>query len=56
MAMLAKKVQSAKATAIEEAKKTFAEYNDFIFADYRGMTVAQISDLRKKTSRAGCCA
>ena len=48
MAMLAKKVQSAKATAIEEAKKTFAEYNDFIFADYRGMTVTQISDLRKK--------
>ena len=48
MAMLAKKVQSAKAAAIEEAKKTFAEYNDFIFADYRGMTVEQISDLRKK--------
>ena len=48
MAMLAKKVQSAKAAAIEEAKKTFSEYNDFIFADYRGMTVEQISGLRKK--------
>ena len=48
MSMLAKKVQSAKTAAIEEAKKTFAEYNDFIFADYRGMTVEQISDLRKK--------
>lgn len=48
MAMLAHKVQSAKAAAIEEAKKTFADYNSFIFADYRGMTVEQISNLRKK--------
>lgn len=48
MAMMAKKVQSAKTVAIEEAKKTFAEYNDFIFADYRGMTVEQITSLRKK--------
>ena len=48
MAMMAKKVQSAKTAAIEEAKKTFAEYKDFIFADYRGMTVEQISNLRKK--------
>ena len=45
---MAKKVQSAKTAAIEEAKKTFAEYKDFIFADYRGMTVEQISNLRKK--------
>lgn len=48
MAMMAKKVQSAKTAAIEEAKKTFSEYNDFIFADYRGMTVEQITNLRKK--------
>ena len=48
MAMMAHKVQAAKAAAIEEAKKTFADYNNFIFADYRGMTVEQITQLRKK--------
>ncbi len=48
MAMLAHKVQSAKTAAIEEAKKVFADYNSFIFADYRGMTVEQITKLRKK--------
>ena len=48
MAMMAHKVQAAKTAAIEEAKKTFADYNSFIFADYRGMTVEQITSLRKK--------
>ncbi len=48
MAMMAKKIQSAKTVAIDEAKKSFADYNSFIFADYRGMTVEQISKLRKK--------
>ena len=46
MAMLAHKVQSAKTAAIEEAKKVFADYNSFIFADYRGMTVEQITKHR----------
>ena len=48
MAIRAKKIQPAKAEAIENAKKTFAEYNDFIFADYRGLTVEQITALRCK--------
>ena len=48
MAVKAKKIQPAKTAAIEKAKKTFADYNDFIFADYRGMTVEQITQLRKK--------
>ena len=48
MAVRAKKIQPAKAEAIENAKKTFAEYNDFIFADYRGLTVEQITALRDK--------
>lgn len=48
MAVIAKKIQPAKTAAIEEAKKIFSEYNDFIFADYRGMTVEQITNLRKK--------
>ena len=48
MAVKAKKIQPAKAEAIENAKKTFADYNDFIFADYRGLTVEQITALRTK--------
>ena len=48
MAIKAKKAQPAKTAAIEEAKKSFADYNDFIFADYRGLTVEQITALRDK--------
>ena len=48
MAVRAKKIQPAKTQAIEEAKKTFADYSDFIFADYRGLTVEQITALRDK--------
>ena len=48
MAVRAKKIQPAKAQAIEDAKKTFADYSDFIFADYRGLTVEQITALRDK--------
>ena len=33
MAILAKKLQPAKTAAIEETKKAFADYNDFIFAE-----------------------
>lgn len=48
MAILAKKLQSAKTQAIEETKKVFSDYNDFIFAEYRGLTVEQITALRDK--------
>lgn len=48
MAMMAKKIQSAKTAAIEKTKKVLSEYSNFIFADYRGMTVEQITQLRKK--------
>ena len=48
MAIMAKKVQPAKTEAIETAKKTLSEYNDFIFAEYRGLTVEQITALRDK--------
>ncbi len=48
MAIRAKKLQPAKTEAIESVKKTFSEYNDFIFADYRGLTVEQITTLRDK--------
>ncbi len=46
MAILAKKVQPGKTQAIEDAKKVLAEYNDFIFVEYRGLTVEQITKLR----------
>ena len=48
MAIMAKKVQPAKTAAIEETKKAFADYNDFIFTEYRGLTVEQITALRDK--------
>lgn len=48
MAIMAKQFQPAKTAAIEETKKTFADYNDFIFAEYRGLTVEQITALRGK--------
>ena len=48
MAIMARKLQPAKTAAIEETKKVFSEYNDFIFTEYRGLTVAQITALRKK--------
>ena len=48
MAILAKALQPAKTQAIEETKKAFSEYNDFIFTEYRGLTVEQITALRNK--------
>jgi large subunit ribosomal protein L10 len=48
MAIKAKKLQPAKTAAIESTKKTLEEYNDFIFAEYRGLTVEQITALRDK--------
>ena len=46
MAVLAKKLQPAKTAAIEEAKKTLSEYPNYVFIDYRGLTVEQITKLR----------
>lgn len=46
MAIRAKKLQPAKTAAIEEAKKTLSEYPNYVFIDYRGLTVEQITKLR----------
>ena len=46
MAIRAKKLQPAKTAAIEEAKKVLGEYDNYIFVDYRGLTVEQITKLR----------
>ena len=48
MAMRATKIQSAKADAIGELKTKIGASKDFIFAEYRGITVEQISALRKQ--------
>ncbi|MBB5218576.1 MULTISPECIES: 50S ribosomal protein L10 [Treponema] len=46
MAIMAKKLQPAKTAAIEETKKVLGEFSNFVFVDYRGLTVEQITKLR----------
>jgi large subunit ribosomal protein L10 len=48
MAMRATKVQSSKTEAIGVLKGKISEGKDFLFADYRGLTVEQITGLRKQ--------
>lgn len=48
MAIVAKKLQPAKTAAIANAKEILGSFEDFIFVEYSGMTVAQITDLRRK--------
>jgi len=47
MAIVAKKIQESKTKAIGELKEAFSASQDFIFTDYRGLTVEQITNLRK---------
>jgi large subunit ribosomal protein L10 len=46
MAIIAKKIQDDKTRAIGELKESFGVSKDFIFTDYRGLTVEQITALR----------
>ncbi|HUX38097.1 MAG TPA: 50S ribosomal protein L10 [Rectinemataceae bacterium] len=48
MAMRANKIQSAKADALGELKAKIGDSKDFVFAEYRGLTVEQITNLRKQ--------
>ncbi len=48
MAMRATKVQPAKAEGIVDLKGKIGAAKDFIFAEYRGITVEQISALRRQ--------
>jgi large subunit ribosomal protein L10 len=48
MAIVAKKVQGIKVSGIRALEENFRESKDFIFADYRGLTVEQITILRKR--------
>lgn len=47
MAIVAKKVQDAKVASINELKNELSGAEDFIFTEYRGLTVEQITALRK---------
>ncbi len=42
------KLNSDKTTAVATLQDAFSESSDFFFADYRGMTVEQLTDLRNK--------
>jgi large subunit ribosomal protein L10 len=48
MAIVAKKIQESKTGAIRELKEIFGISRDFIFTDYRGLTVEQITELRTR--------
>ena len=48
MAIIAKKIQESKTKAIGELKDSFGKAQDYIFTDYRGLTVEQITNLRKQ--------
>ena len=47
MAIVAKKIQEAKVKSIGNMKDAFSVSQDFIFTNYRGLTVEQITNLRK---------
>jgi large subunit ribosomal protein L10 len=47
MAVVAKKIQNTKVESINNLKDSFSKASDFIFADYRGLNVEQITNLRK---------
>jgi len=42
------KINATKEAAVKELKDEFSQYSGYIFADYRGLTVSQITDLRKQ--------
>ncbi|HHU36928.1 MAG TPA: 50S ribosomal protein L10 [Treponema sp.] len=54
MAMLAKKIQKAKAEAIADIKTRFESVPDYIFTEYRGLTVGQLTTLRQQLREKGC--
>jgi large subunit ribosomal protein L10 len=53
MAIVAKKIQEAKTASVNELKEAFGVSEDFIFTNYRGLTVEQITNLRKELRAKG---
>jgi len=54
MAVKAKKMQAAKTAAIADIKTRFETASDYIFTEYRGLTVEQITNLRRQLRVKGC--
>lgn len=54
MAIKAKKLQAAKISAIADIKARFESAADYIFTEYRGLTVAQITTLRRQLREKHC--
>lgn len=42
------KVNETKEAAVKQLKEEFGQYSGFIFADYRGLTVSEITEMRKQ--------
>ncbi|MDR2070187.1 MAG: 50S ribosomal protein L10 [Treponema sp.] len=53
MAIVAKRLQDTKISLINDLKEAFKISEDFIFTDYRGLTVEQITLLRKRLRAKG---
>jgi large subunit ribosomal protein L10 len=53
MAVRAKKLQAGKTAAIADIKGRFEAANDYIFTEYRGLTVEQITNLRRQLRATG---
>jgi len=53
MAMRATKLQPNKVEAIQMLKEMIQGSNDYVFAEYRGLTVEQITNLRKQLREKG---
>ncbi|MDR1867506.1 MAG: 50S ribosomal protein L10 [Treponema sp.] len=53
MAIVAKKLQKVKTDSIQNLKGVFEAGSDYIFAEYRGMTVEKITALRKQLRAKG---
>ncbi len=54
MAIKAKQIQAEKTEAIANVKACFESANDFIFTEYRGLTVEQVTALRSQLREKNC--
>ena len=47
------RVNAAKVAAVDSLKERFSQANDYVFANYRGLTVGQITKLRTQLRESG---
>ena len=53
MAIVAKKIQDSKVKVIDMSREAFSASRNFIFTEYRGLTVEQITVLRRQLTGKG---